>query len=99
MFDLSVLYGLGLFSFGYLFGAISAFFVLRKERQFKFEPKQIERMFILATVTAIWTISNAVAIFNANYDSPNALHALFGAIVGFYFDITIFNKLGLIKKK
>lgn len=91
--------GLLIFIGGYVFGAISAYFVLKKERKFKFEPKQVERIFILATVTAIWAVSNAYAITNVEYESPNALHALFGAVVGFYFDIKIFDKLGLIKKK
>lgn len=91
--------GIAIFLVGYVFGAVSSYFVLKKERQFKFESKQVERIFILATVTGIWTVSNAYAIANTNYESPNALHALFGAVVGFYFDIAIFDKLNLFKKK
>ena len=96
---LEILLQIGVFAAGYILGAVSAYFIMKTESQFKFEPKQIERIFILATVTGIWGVSNGYDIFNTGYESPAALHALFGAVVGFYFDIAIFDKLGLLKKK
>jgi len=95
MFEMS---GIFIFLAGYLFGAVSAYVFLRQKKQLNFEPKQVERLFILTIVTAVWGVSNAYAIFNVDYVSPNALHALFGAVVGFYFDIAIFDKFGLGKK-
>ncbi len=88
-----------IFILGYIFGAISAVIVLRKEKKFAFEPKQIERIFIFGIITGIWAVSNAWAIFTDGYESPTALHALFGAVVGFYFDLSLFDRVGVFSKK
>lgn len=41
--------------------------------------------FLLVTVTLIWAVSMLVDLASPAYDVPVAVHALMGAIVGFFF--------------
>ena len=43
------------------------------------------KTFLLVTVTIMWAISMVYDILSPAYDVPVAVHALMGAIVGFFF--------------
>lgn len=47
--------------------------------------EEASKNFLLLTVTIIWAVSMVVDIISPSYDVPVAVHALMGAIVGFFF--------------
>lgn len=47
--------------------------------------QDMSKNFLLVVVTCIWGIGMLVSVINPNYSVPVPVHALMGAIVGFFF--------------
>jgi uncharacterized membrane protein YoaK (UPF0700 family) len=47
--------------------------------------EESSKNFLLVVVTAVWAISMLADLASPNYDVPVAVHAIMGAIVGFFF--------------
>lgn len=68
----------------YIGGFFSGYFIrwfMEKDRGFGFK----ESNFVLVIITIVYAISVIVDLADTHYDTPLPLHALMGAIVGFFF--------------
>lgn len=71
--------------FAFLIGNVSGYLfhdVLKKSFNMS---ESSSKNFLLVMVTIMWTISMIYDILSPSYDVPVAVHALMGAIVGFFF--------------
>ncbi len=70
---------------GFFFGNVSGYLlhdILKKTLNMN---EDSSKNFLLIIVTLIWAVSMLVDIISPTYDVPVAVHAIMGAIVGFFF--------------
>jgi hypothetical protein len=74
---------------GWFLGIVThaVFILIKNRRGDKVEPRSLERIILLFLVGSIWFTANAVDIVTQGYEASPYLHAIFGAVIGFYFDI------------
>lgn len=81
------------FAAGLILGVIAGWLLRGKYVEKKMANS--ERTIIAMVVLAIWVISTLVDIATVEYTTPFAIHGIFGAIVGFFYETSIkdmFNK-------
>lgn len=69
----------------FIVGVVSGYMSHDFLRQTLNMDKDMSKNFILIVVTCIWGISMIVSVVNPSYSVPYPVHALMGAIVGFFF--------------
>lgn len=70
---------------GFVIGAITGYFghdIMKKTLQI---DEANSKNFLLFVVTIVWAVGMIVGIVNPAYQVPIPVHALMGAIVGFFF--------------
>ncbi len=69
----------------FFLGNISGYLLHDKLQKSFNMSENASKNFLLVVVTLIWSCSMLVDIISPNYDVPVAVHAIMGAIVGFFF--------------
>lgn len=69
----------------FIFGNVSGYMLHDTLKRTLNMDEASSKNFLLIVVTIVWACSMLVDIASPNYDVPVAVHALMGAIVGFFF--------------